>query len=84
MWERISAYFKYPEPIRKIIYTTNAVEAIHRQFRKLTKTKGAFLNENSLLKLLYAGILNATEKWTMPIQNWSQALSHTIFILKGV
>jgi putative transposase len=47
---------------------------VHRQFRKLTKTKDAFPNENSLLKLLYAGILNATEKWTMPIQNWSQAL----------
>lgn len=62
-WEHLSAYFKYPEPIRRIIYTTNAVEAVHRQFRKLTKTKGAFPNENSLLKLLYAGILNATEKW---------------------
>lgn len=74
-WHQLSAYFKYPEPIRRIIYTTNAVEAVHRQFRKLTKTKGAFPNENSLLKLLYAGILNATEKWTMPIQNWSQALS---------
>ena len=67
-WHHLSAYFKYPEPIRKIIYTTNAVEAVHRQSRKLTKTKGAFPNENSLLKLLYAGILNATEKWTMPIQ----------------
>ena len=52
--DHLSAYFKYPEAIRKIIYTTNAVEAIHRQFRKLTKTKGAFSNENSLLKLLYA------------------------------
>lgn len=76
------AYFKYPEAIQKIIYMTNAVAAIHRQLRKLTKTKGAFPNENSLLKLLYAGILNATEKWTMSIQNWSQALSLTIFILK--
>lgn len=62
-WALLSAYFKYPEPIRRIIYTTNAVEAVHRQFRKPTKTKGAFPNENSLLKLLYAGMLNATEKW---------------------
>ena len=82
-WSNLSAYFKYPEPIRKIIYTTNAVEAIHRQFRKLTKTKGAFPNENSLLKLLYAGILNATEKWTMPIQNWSQALSQLDIYFEG-
>jgi len=82
-WDHLSAYFKYPEAIRKIIYTTNAVEAIHRQFRKLTKTKGAFSNENSLLKLLYAGILNATEKWTMPIQNWSQALSQLDIYFEG-
>jgi transposase-like protein len=82
-WDNLSAYFKYPEPIRKIIYTTNAVEAIHRQFRKLTKTKGAFPNENSLLKLLYAGILNATAKWTMPIQNWSQALSQLDIYFEG-
>ena len=82
-WEHLSAYFKYSEPIRKIIYTTNAVEAVHRQFRKLTKTKGAFPNENSLLKLLYAGILNASEKWTMPIQNWSQALSQLDIYFEG-
>jgi len=82
-WEHLSVYFKYPEAIRKIIYTTNAVEAIHRQFRKLTKTKGAFPNENSLLKLLYAGILNASEKWTMPIQNWSQALSQLDIYFEG-
>lgn len=82
-WHHLSAYFKYPDPIRKIIYTTNSVEAVHRQFRKLTKTKGAFPNENSLLKLLYAGILNATEKWTMPIQNWSQALSQLDIYFEG-
>lgn len=82
-WDHLSAYFKYPEPIRKIIYTTNAVEAVHRQFRKLTKTKGAFPNENSLLKLLYAGILNATEKWTMPVQHWSQALSQLAIYFEG-
>jgi len=51
-WDDLSAYFKYPEDIRRIIYTTNAVEAVHRQFRKLTKTKGGFPNEDSLLKLL--------------------------------
>lgn len=82
-WDHLSAYFKYPEPIRKVIYTTNAVEAVHRQFRKLTKTKGGFPNENSLLKLLYAGILNATDKWTMPIQNWSQALSQLAIYFEG-
>ena len=82
-WENLSAFYKYPEPIRKIIYTTNAVEAVHRQFRKLTKTKGAFPNENSLLKLLYSGIMNATDKWTMPVQNWPQALSQLVIYFDG-
>ena len=74
-WTTLSAYFKYPEYVRTAIYTTNAVEAVHRQFRKLTKTKGGFANENSLLKLLYAGILKASERWTHPIQNWNLTLS---------
>ncbi|WP_261874898.1 IS256 family transposase [Vibrio rarus] len=82
-WNNLSHYFKYPEHIRKVIYTTNAVEAVHRQFRKLTKTKGAFPNENSLLKLLYAGILNASEKWTMPIHNWSLCLSQLAIYFEG-
>lgn len=74
-WPTLSTYFKYPEYVRTAIYTTNAVEAVHRQFRKLTKTKGGFANENSLLKLLYAGILKASERWTHPIQNWNLTLS---------
>ncbi|ABE56993.1 transposase, mutator type [Shewanella denitrificans OS217] len=82
-WHNLSHYFKYPEHIRKVIYTTNAVEAVHRQFRKLTKTKGAFPNENSLLKLLYAGILNASNKWTMPIHNWSLCLSQLAIYFEG-
>jgi transposase-like protein len=82
-WQHLSAYFKYPEPIRRIIYTTNAVEAVHRQYRKLTKTKGAFPNQHSLLKLLYAGILNASKNWTMPVQNWSQTLSQLAMFFEG-
>lgn len=74
-WPTLSTYFKYPEYVRTPIYTTNAVEAVHRQFRKLTKTKGGFANENSLLKLLYAGILKASERWTRPIQNWNLTLA---------
>ena len=58
-----------------MIYTTNIIESVHRQFRKLTKTKGAFPNENSLLKLLYMGIQNATKKWNMPMWNWNLTLS---------
>ena len=82
-WERLSQYFKYPEDIRRIIYTTNTIEAVHRQFRKLTKTKGAFPNQDSLLKLLYMGIQNASKKWTMPIQNWSLTISQLAIFFEG-
>lgn len=74
-WDNLSNYFKYADPIKRVIYTTNIIESVHRQFRTLTKTKGAFPNDNSLLKLLYAGILNAEKKWTMPIRNWSLTIS---------
>lgn len=82
-WDNLSVYFKYPHYIRKTIYTTNAIEAVHRQFRKLTKTKGGFSNENSLLKLLYAGIMNASKKWTMPVQSWNLALSQLAIHFEG-
>jgi transposase-like protein len=82
-WENLSNYFKYPEDIKRIIYTTNIIESVHRQFRKLTKTKGAFPNENSLLKLLYMGIQNAQKKWTMPMRNWSLTLSQLAIFFEG-
>jgi len=82
-WENLSVYFRYPEPIRKVIYTTNSIEAVHRQFRKLTKTKGGFPNDNSLLKLLYLGIQNASKKWTMPIHNWNLTLSQLAIFFEG-
>jgi len=82
-WENLSHYFQYPEEIRRIIYTTNIIESVHRQFRKLTKTKGAFPNENSLLKLLYMGIQNAQKKWTMPMRNWSLTISQLAIFFEG-
>ncbi len=82
-WPTLSAYFKYPDYVRTAVYTTNAVEAVHRQFRKLTKTKGGFANENSLLKLLYAGILKASERWTHPVQNWNLTLSQLAIHFEG-
>tara|TARA_B100000989_G_C19477738_1_gene443703 strand:+ start:67 stop:1269 length:1203 start_codon:yes stop_codon:yes gene_type:complete len=82
-WENLSAYFKYPPDIRRVIYTTNSIEAVHRQFRKLTKTKGGFPNEDSLLKLLYLGVQNASKKWTMPIQGWNITLSQLAIFFEG-
>jgi transposase-like protein len=82
-WENLSYYFKFPKEIRKVIYTTNIIESVHRQFRKLTKTKGAFPNEESLLKLLYMGIQNAQKKWHRPISHWEQTLSQLSIIYEG-
>lgn len=69
-WEKLSAYFQYDTHIRKLIYTTNAVEGFHRQVRKVTKTKGAFPNDMALLKLIYLATENISKKWTQPLQNW--------------
>src|SRR5690606_9961766 len=66
-----SQYFKYTEAIRRLIYTTNAVEGFHRQVRKVTKTIGAFPNDMALLKLVYLAAMNIHKKWTTPLHNWS-------------
>ena len=68
-WEKLSTYFQYPAPIRKVIYTTNTIEGFHRQVRKVTKTKGAFPSDMSLLKLVYLAVQNIAQKWTMPLAN---------------
>lgn len=74
-WVNLSAFFEYDAGIRKIIYTTNPIEGVHRQIRKITKTKGAFSSEQALMKLMYLVIRNISKKWTMPIHNWGLAFS---------
>jgi len=69
-WDKLSTYFQYDEHVRRLIYTTNAVEGFHRQVRKVTKTKGAFPNDMALLKLIYLTVENISKKWTQPLQNW--------------
>jgi putative transposase len=69
-WDKLSTYFQYTDPIKRLIYTTNPIEGYHRQIRKVTKTKGAFPNEMALLKLVYLATKRIQEKWTSPIQNW--------------
>lgn len=70
-WDKLSTYFAYTPHIRKLIYTTNAVEGFHRQLRKVTKSKGAFPSDQALLKLTYLVSQNIMKKWTSPLQNWS-------------
>ena len=81
-WDELSTMFKYPEEIRRIIYTTNAIENFNRQLRKVTKTKSAFVSDDALLKQLYLVIMQVTEKWTMPIKDWGSILAQ-LMVLYG-
>ena len=74
-WERVIPFFDYPEDIRKVIYTTNAIESLNRSLRKVIKTKGAFPNDAAILKIFYLALQNIARKWTMPIHTWKAALS---------
>lgn len=75
-WDNLATFFKYPEEIRTVIYTTNAVEALHRQFRKVTKSRSLFPNDDALKKMLYLAYRDLSKKWTMPIRNWAIVLSN--------
>jgi len=74
-WENLNEFFKYPPEIRKAIYTTNAVESLNYVLRKVTKNRSTFSTDDAIYKLLYLAIRNASEKWTMPIRDWGQALN---------
>jgi putative transposase len=82
-WESLSQYFKYPEELRRIIYTTNIVEGFHRQVRKYTKSKGAFTSENALLKLIYCACQKVLEKWNQPMHNWALIISQLQIYFEG-
>ena len=69
-WAALSAYFKYPAEVRRLIYTTNAVEGFHRMLRKYTKTKTVFPSDDSLKKSIYLSIQEISKKWSMPIRDW--------------
>jgi len=79
-WHKLSTFFKYTQPIRKIIYTTNAIEGFHRQVRKVTKNKTAFTSDMALLKLIYLAQRNISKKWTQPLQNWGLTVSQLSII----
>ena len=74
-WEDLIEFFKYPNEIRKAIYTTNAIESLNFQLRKVTKNRLLFSTDDAIFKILYLAIRNASEKWTMPIKEWGQALN---------
>lgn len=74
-WDRLTTFFDYSPEIRKVMYTTNAIESLNRSLRKVLKTKGAFPNDEAILKLMYLALQNIAKKWTMPIQHWKAALN---------
>ncbi|MFQ5751942.1 MAG: IS256 family transposase, partial [bacterium] len=74
-WQGVIPFLAYPDYIRKAIYTTNAIESIQRGFRKITKNRGAFPNDDAVVKLLYLALQNMEKKWTMPIRQWTMALN---------
>lgn len=77
-WERIIPFFDYPPEIRKVIYTTNAIESVNMSLRKITKNRGSFPSDEALLKLFYLALQNISQKWTMPIRDWKAALNRFI------
>ena len=74
-WDNLTAFFNFPPEIRKVIYTTNAVESLNSSFRKVLKTKGSFPNDEAVFKLIYLSFKNIAKKWTRPISNWPLALN---------
>ena len=79
-WERLTVFFDYSPEIRKVIYTTNAIESLNYSLRRMLKTRGSFPNDNSILKILYLAINRVAKKWTMPIRDWKAALNQFVIL----
>ena len=79
-WERLSVFFDYPPQIRKVIYTTNAIESLNASLRKVTKTRRSFPTDESVMKVLYLALHQIAKKWTMPIRDWKQAMSQFMIL----
>ena len=74
-WNDLNEFFQYPDEIRRVIYTTNAIESLNSSLRKVTKNRAAFPDDDSIYKIMYLAINKASQKWTMPIRNWGLALN---------
>ena len=82
-WDNLAVFFQYPPEIRRVIYTTNAIESLNSQLRKVTKNKRSFPNDEAVFKTMYLAIDYITRKWTMPIQNWNQAMAYFLIKFEG-
>lgn len=79
-WQRVIPYFSYPEEIRRIIYTTNAIESLNNTLKKTIKNRASFPNDEAAVKLLYLSLRNIQKKWTMPARHWGKALNQFAII----
>ena len=79
-WQRLTVFFDYSPEIRKVIYTTNAIESLNYSLRKLLKTRGAFPNDEAIIKIIYLAIHRVAKKWTMPIRDWRAALNQFVIL----
>ena len=79
-WEDVNSFFQFPNEIRRIMYTTNIIEGLNRQYRKVTKTKSVFPSDTSLEKMLYLASGNITQKWTQRYRNWDQVIGQLIIL----
>lgn len=82
-WDAICPIFKFSAAVRKIIYTTNAIESLNATYRKLNRQRSVFPSDNALLKALYLSTFEATKKWTMPIRNWGQVYGELSIMYEG-
>jgi putative transposase len=82
-WTRVIPLFAHPPEIRKIIYTTNAIESLNMSLRKVTKARGSFPNDEAVSKLLYLALRNIAKKWTMPVHDWKDALNRFAIIYEN-
>ena len=82
-WPRVIPFFAHPPEIRKVIYTTNAIESLNMSLRKVTKARGSFPNDEAVSKLLYLALRNIAKKWTMPVHAWKDALNRFAIIYEN-
>lgn len=82
-WENLITLFNYPDEIRKIIYTTNAIESLNSVIRKAIKNRRIFPNDNSAFKVIYLAVVNASKKWSMPLRNWKPAVNRFLIEYEG-
>ena len=82
-WTNIIPFFSYPPAIRKVIYTTNAIESIQAQLRKVTRNRGAFPSPEAVRKILYLAIERISKRWKRPIRDWVAALNHFSVVFEG-